>query len=174
MVRTQIQNPALQEIADVPDRVIGVELALRGAFKEEIASLDARLSELDAKLGAVADVEAAAKIREEADAYAIQVRADMAELTQRTSDAAGKVSAKLSAVEAREMAVGARESAASNRTAQLDSREAGILEAQRTKDAELTEREGSVSIGERDLRAARAQLAKDQADFNRRLESLKV
>lgn len=172
--RIQIQNPMLVDVAMAPDRVIGVELALRGAFKEEIESLRALTAELDEKLGAQADSESAKQARVDADAYAMKVRGEVESLAARSNEAASKVAAKLSSVEARELAIGAREATVDSRTSELDRRQKAIADAQSTKEAELIERESAVTAREKASSAARDQLSKDQKAFNQRLESLKV
>ena len=172
--RAQVQNAVVADMASVQYRVIGVELALKGAFKEEIAALDVRLDSIDEKLGMVATVEDAAAVRASADAHAAATGARVEELFKRATAAADQAASKLSSVEAREQAVGTREAAVQSRASMLDSREKSIADAQNSKDAELREREAALSKNEADVLARKKQLATDISAFNQRLEALKA
>jgi len=68
-------NVSLEDVLDLQDRMMALELALRGKFNEELATLREERTRLETLQGIAATVEEAARLKGEADRYAQEIKA---------------------------------------------------------------------------------------------------
>lgn len=171
MMKAQIANPQIAELSELPARMIAIELTLKGAFKKEIEDLDARLAELDEKMGAVENVEEAARLRSAADAYSADAKGKATALLDQAASEAAKAAAKASEVSARESVVAAREKKTDEREAALDSREKSMLDAQKAGLESLASRQAAMDEAEKTMLDRIEKLKGEAADLNARIEA---
>lgn len=170
---------APDELIDMSDRIIAMQLALRGDFSDEIKALKAERAGLADDLKALGTRDDVAKMRADAEAYASATKGKADDLMARAQDLADQAKAasaeaqkNLEAATARAAAASQAEADISGRSAALDERERKIISKQDSRDAGLTARAEAIDKQQLALIDAQEQLKKDRDEFNQRLAAL--
>lgn len=172
---------SVSDLTDYSDRLLAMQLALRGDFADEMAALKEQREALEADLKALGSKAAIAKKIADADAYAEKTKAEADAMTAQAAKLANQAADEARAAMDASAAAAKRESAISQAEARLSVRQAafeadtaGAEATLASRDAALTLRQQAIERSESDLAVAQKQLIKDRADFNIRLDSLRT
>lgn len=177
---SRVRTP-LDGLLNIEEALQDRELVLRGKFKDEIARLSKAKADAEEKLGMIATVEQAEKVRLEANSYSVVTKSEADSIHLNAQNI-------LNAAKAREQAVADRENAVSGREAQVSANMNEItdlitrndtIEASRVADhkadvAVLEKRETDVYQREAECAKRVTSLDTRERQFNERLESLKI
>lgn len=154
-------------MGNMPEFVAKMHLVLKGEFAEEIARLKAEQALLAEKHGIIDTLEKAAKVRADADAYALDVtrqanerHAQAQDEFKRAAEERSNARQWLADLTKKEAAFGAQQQA-----------RRGELEA---RDAELATREQAHARKAADLVAREADFAKRVQDYHRSVEAMEA
>lgn len=156
---------ALDDVAGSEQKLLDRELVLRGKFKDEIARFNTAKADAEEKLGMIATVEDAARVKEEADSHARATRLEADKAAATAQDLLAVAVAKGKTVDSNEAELAQREAVLQERVAALKET-AAKLEA---FEAQITARASAASA---DLVARGKALAQEKAEHGERVKAL--
>mgnify|MGYP001592820095 CR=1 FL=1 len=172
---------SLDGLLGVKDELLDRELVLRGKFTDEIARLEKARSDAEEKLGMIETVEAAAKVKADADFAAQTTRKEASEMIEHAERLRAAVDSKKRTVDDNEKSVAAREAKLDGIGRNLDAaadalvkREEALTQAGETSARLLAAREAALDKRAAELKAKTALLVEREKRFNARLEGLKL
>ena len=163
-----------EQVAQVVELAAGVSVLLQGGLKSEVERYTTLKADVDAKLKAVGGLEKAEKVKAEADAYALDVRADAderADAAKRAEKGVKDAQDALQAAQTRlDEARGQLATAQAKQAADAARWSAGVVE----QEAKLMLKEAQLKAHAEALERDRAHLAERETKFAAKLESLKA
>lgn len=168
-VRTEVDG-LLQAKNELLDR----EIALKGLFPKEIERMQKLKAECEQKLGMIATVEDAAKVKKEADAYAAKTVSEADGLKASASETNAKATKREAEVAKREQQVAMNAEQVANHKAANEQREAAFHAQTARQEQELDKRSGLLAKAEADLATRRAALEAREQEFQKRLEAVRA
>ncbi len=168
------QTTDLDHLLRMEDRIIAQELVLRGKFKAEIARLEPLVKELEEKMGVVETLEAAAKIKADADIYAASIKTEaelaLAEAKKKSRDALLALSDTQAKIKQDTAELAEEKRALSVRASELNKQQEEVSK----RELAVASRELAVSDAEKHHSNKAADLHTRERKLNASLDALKV